>query len=245
MIQFLCYILQDIKNLLYFILYFRYDLPKLENLVSFKHGRFWPKSKENPMEKWLIASNVGSEYHRHAQALAKAAEMPVGAAFMLPVGVYELRALKRLSLASCGQNPLVVIEHAECLEVRKLEPGGSPALFYDMLDGKFYNKGVSKTILKVNESGESAIISFLKRYFAPDYLVKKYDEWGEQLRAKQMISYSAISRNCSAISIFRKKTEKVYDCVNGLIEKGILQSIANTGTEYKGRAFWVDISKFD
>lgn len=123
-----------------------------------------------------------------------------------------------------NKTSIVIIEHADCFEVKRLPNGISIKYYYEFLNAK------EKASIVKDESGEEILFNFIKEYLNESLkLSAKYDFSNNLLLMKNLkiLRKAYLSRRAGGISFF-KHSEKgpaaeIAECLKSLCDKGLIK----------------------
>lgn len=177
-------------------------------------------------EQWLEASNVGSEYMRHEQAMQKAARVPVYKAFAIPEG-YNVGMLQKMS-ENFKPKKIVVIEHAGYgFEIRRLADNADVKLFYSSLNT---DKLITAVEISVDEVQKTEALRVVKDFLeTDDETISKYDARCVEARKSSCVTYTFLQRRLAGVAVFRKdeagSSQKIKEALQTLEDEGTLKRL--------------------
>ena len=123
-----------------------------------------------------------------------------------------------------NKTSIVIIEHVNCFEVKRLSNGISIKYYYEFLNAK------EKASIVKDESGEEILLKFIKEYLNESLeLSAKYDFSNNLTLMKNLKIFKKayLSRRAGGISFF-KHSEKgaaaeIAECLKSLCEKGLIE----------------------
>ena len=130
-----------------------------------------------------------------------------------------------------NKTSIVIIEHNECFEIKRLNDGVLIKYYYEFLNIK------EKQIVVKDESGEEILLKFIKEYIAESVkLSSKYDHSGNLTLMKNLKIFKKayLSRRAGGVTFFKNSSKgaatEITDCLKSLCEKGLIKLLSKEDT---------------
>ena len=125
-----------------------------------------------------------------------------------------------------NKTSIVIIEHVNCFEVKRLPNGISIKYYYEFLNAK------EKASIVKDESGEKILFNFIKEYLNESLeLSAKYDFSNNLALMKNLKIFKKayLSRRAGGVTFFKNSPKgastEITDCLKSLCEKGYLKTL--------------------
>lgn len=181
---------------------------------------------KNDLFEYMQPSEVANDYLKHVNALKPAEKMPVDSAFSLSKEALKKPLLLDLIDANVNvrKKAVVLIEHDEVFEIRRLPDKCNTKLFYRYLKGDDKKDSKQDSI----DTIEKVCSDYLKLDISK---VLKYDSnITPELKDSGVISHVYIQRRVSSMAVFRKAEEgckeRIILSIAKLIDKEFLATYA-------------------
>ena len=130
-----------------------------------------------------------------------------------------------------NKTSIVIIEHVNCFEVKRLPNGISIKYYYEFLNAK------EKASIVKDESGEKILLNFIKEYLNESFkLSAKYDFSNNLALMKNLKIFKKayLSRRAGGVTFFKNSPKgastEIADCLKSLCEKGLIKLLSKEHT---------------